>query len=107
MYFNLSLVLNPLSVKKLKGLQFRGHLNTHIATLMKSLALQKTGPSNWQDNQAGMAFYENICFYSSKVTKLIGREKSVNIFGRERYLVGGTCWIFVKFPDNFNFYTSK
>lgn len=44
MYFNLSLVLNPLSVKILKGLQFRGHLNTHIATLMKSLALQKLAP---------------------------------------------------------------
>lgn len=44
MYFNLSLVLNPLSVKILKGLQFRGHLNTYIATLMKSLALQKLAP---------------------------------------------------------------
>lgn len=102
MYFNLSLVLNPLSVKILKGLQFRGHSYPN-----EIFGSSKTGPSNWQDNQAGMAFYENICFYSSKVTKLIGREKSVNIFGRERYLVGGTCWIFVKFPDNFNFYTSK
>lgn len=44
MYFNLSLVLNPLSVKKSKGHQFHEHLNTHIATLMESLALQKLAP---------------------------------------------------------------
>lgn len=44
MYFNLSLVLYPLSVKKSKGHQFHEHLNTHIATLMKSLALQKLAP---------------------------------------------------------------
>lgn len=92
MYFNLSLVLNPLSVKKSKGHQFHEHLNTHRDSYPNEIfGSSKTGPSNWQDNQAGMAFYENICFYSSKVTKLIGREKSVNIFGRERYLVGGTC----------------